>query len=114
MSEKQKKRQKMHIKKKDLVQVIAGKEVGKRGKVLKVDPERGRVVVEKLNFIYKHRRASRTYKQGGIIEVEGFMDASNVMIVCPTCNKPVRIRKKILADGSKVRICHKCGEVLDK
>ena len=102
-----------HIKKDDTVMVIAGKEKGKMGKILKVLPKKNRVVVEKVNFIKRHTRASQTGR-GGIIEKEGSIHISNVTLICKKCNSPVRTRKKILDGGKKVRICIKCEEILDK
>ena len=101
------------IKKNDNVIVIAGKEMGKTGKVLKLIPKKDRVVIEKINLIKRHARPSRTHK-GGIIEKEGSIPISNVMIVCEKCDKPVRMGKRVLEDGRKVRVCRSCNEVLDK
>ena len=103
---------KSHVKKNDQVIVIAGKEKGKTGKILTAIPKKSRVIVEKINFIKRHTRPSRTQRQGGIIEREGPIHISNVMIMCNKCNKPTRIGKKILEDGKKVRVCKKCGEIL--
>jgi len=94
--------------------VIAGKEVGKSGKILKLLPKKQRVIVEKINMIKRHTRPTAQFRQGGIIEREGPIHISNVMIICPKCSGPVRIGKRVLEDGSKVRICRKCGEILDK
>lgn len=105
---------KTRIKKGDLVRVVAGKEKGKEGKVLQVLPEKQKVVVEKLNILKKHTRPSQKNPKGGIIDREGQIHLSNVMIVCGNCNKPVRIGSKSLADGKKMRACKACGEVLDK
>jgi large subunit ribosomal protein L24 len=107
-------RTKMHIKKNDLVMVTKGKERGKTGKVLRIIPEKGKAIVEKLNFIKRHSRPSQQMRQGGIIEKEAPLPLPNLMILCPKCNKPVRSRKKKLDDGGKVRVCQKCGDVLDK
>ena len=106
-------RTRMHVKKNDLVTVTTGKEKGKTGKVLKVIPKKNRVVVEKVNFIKRHQRPTGQLRQGGIIEKEGPLHVSNVMIMCGKCNRPVRIGRRILEDGKKVRVCKKCGEVLD-
>lgn len=105
---------KIHVKKDDLVQVITGKDTGKKGKVLKVDPQKGRVIVEGLNVVKRHMKPTRVNPQGGITEIEAPLDSSNVMIYCEKCNKPVRIKKIFLADGKKVRTCHQCGEQFDK
>lgn len=101
------------VKKNDLVIVTAGKERGKRGKVLKVLPEKGRVVVEKVNFIKKHQKPTSAQRQGGIIEKEGPIHASNVMLYCQKCGKGVRVRHQKLEDGNVVRLCVGCGESFD-
>ncbi|MBW2147449.1 MAG: 50S ribosomal protein L24 [Deltaproteobacteria bacterium] len=106
-------RMKYHIKKDDTVMVIAGKETGKTGKVLKIILKKNRVVVEKINFVKRHARPSQTHK-GGIIEKEGSIHITNLMVMCEKCNKPVRVGKRILEDGKKVRICRSCEDVLDK
>ena len=102
------------LKKNDLVMVVSGKERGKSGRVLRVFPQKNRVVIEKINFIKKHTRPSGQTKQGGIIEREAPVHISNVMVICEKCNLPIRVGKKILDDGKRVRACKKCGEVLDK
>jgi len=103
---------KHHVKKNDFVMVVAGKEKGKKGKVLNVLSKKNRIIVEKVNFIKRHSRPSAKNRQGGIVEREGTIHISNVMIVCSKCNKSTRIGKKSLQDGKKVRICRKCGEIL--
>jgi len=105
-------RKKLHVKKNDLVMVIGGRDKGKSGKVLSVLPKKNRVIVEKVNFIKRHTRPSTKQRQGGIIEREGPINISNVMLICTKCNKPSRIGKKYLEDGKKVRVCKKCGEIL--
>ena len=105
---------KVHVKKGDLVQIITGKDAGKKGKVLNVDPQKGRVIVEGLNIVKQHMRPTRVNPQGGITEIEAPLDSSNVMIFCEKCKKPVRINKVFLADGKKVRVCNQCGEHFDK
>jgi len=102
------------IKKNDKVIVLVGKEVGKIGTVLKVDTEKGRVIVEKVNMIKRHSRPSPQTGQGGIVEKEAPLNISNVMVVCDKCTEPTRIGKRLLEDGSKVRICKKCGEPMDR
>lgn len=102
------------MKKDDVVMVIAGKEKGKSGRILKLLPKKNRVIVEKVNMIKRHTKPTRQMPQGGILEKEGSIHVSNVMIICHRCNVPVRIGKRIMEDGSKVRVCRKCGEVLDK
>jgi large subunit ribosomal protein L24 len=102
------------LKKNDLVMVISGKEKGKSGRILRVFPQKNRVLIEKINFVKRHTRPSGQMRQGGILEKEAPIHISNVMIVCEKCNLPIRFGKKILDDGKKVRVCKKCGEVLDK
>lgn len=106
-------RKRPKIKKNDKVMVIAGKEKGKIGTVLKVDVDRWRVVIEKVNIVKRHARPGPRTEQGGIIEKEASVHLSNVMIVCGKCAEPTRIGHKRLEDGQKVRVCKKCGESLD-
>lgn len=102
------------IKKNDMVQVIAGKEKGKRGKVLRVLPTQARAIVEKINIVKRHTRPSQENQQGGIIEKEGTVHISNMMPVCKKCDAPVRIRHQILENNKKVRVCVKCSEPMDR
>ena len=104
----------VHVRRGDTVGVIAGKERGKRGKVLRVLPERGRVLVEKINMIKKHQRPTQKLRQGGIIEREGPLALSNVLVVCSRCDRSVRMGIQVLADGRKVRVCRRCREAIDK
>jgi len=104
---------KFSIKKDDKVMVIAGKDRGKIGTVLKVDRKKGRVVVEKVNMVKRHTRPGGRHAQGGIIEKEAPIHISNVMLVCNKCAQPTRVGRKILEDGSKSRVCKKCGELID-
>ncbi len=104
---------KLHVKKNDQVMVIAGKDKGKSGKVLRVLPDQGRVLVENLNVVKRHTRPSQTNKEGGIIEKEAPIAISNVLLLCPGCNKPARTGSKVLDDGSKVRFCKKCNEIVN-
>ena len=103
------------IRKNDNVVVTTGKDRGKRGRVVRVVPDKNRVVVEGVNIIKRHTKANpqRNIK-GGLVEREAPLHASNVQIVCPECGKPTRIGRKILGDGRKVRICRKCEGVVDK
>ena len=103
-----------HVRKDDIVKVIAGKDRGKQGKILRVFPKEGRLTVERVNMIKRHTRPTRQTQQGGIIEREGKLHISNVMLVCSRCNRGVRVGHKFLEDGKKVRICRACGEILDK
>ena len=106
--------QAVHVRRGDTVAVIAGRDRGKRGKVLRVLPEQGRVVVEKVNLMKKHQRPTQKLRQGGIIEREGALALSNVLVVCGRCNRGVRTGTQILADGRKTRVCRRCGESLEK
>lgn len=104
---------KLKVKKDDVVEVRAGKDKGRRGKVLRVMPDAGHIMVEKVNMVKKHQRPNMKDRQGGIVERENKMALSNVMVVCSKCDKPVRVGKKKLDDGKNVRVCRKCGELLD-
>lgn len=103
-----------HVRKGDTVVVVAGKERGKKGKVLRVIPEKGRVVVERINMIKKHQRPTQKVRQGGIIEREGSIHLSNVMLVDPGSDRPTRVGMKALSDGKKVRVARRSGEMLDR
>ncbi|MBI2838272.1 MAG: 50S ribosomal protein L24 [Acidobacteria bacterium] len=104
-----------HIKKNDQVQVMAGKENGKRGKVLRILTKRGRAVVEGLNMVKKAQRANPGKNiKGGILEKESPIHISNLLPICPECQKPVRIGHRVLDDGSSVRICRKCHASMEK
>ncbi len=103
------------VRKNDNVVVMAGRDRGKRGRVLKVFPDRNRVVIEGVNFIKRHTRPNpRQQVKGGIVEREASVHASNVQIVCPECGVPTRIGRQLLGDGRKVRICRKCDGAVDK
>lgn len=108
------KKKKIHVKKGDLVQIITGKDAGKKGKILSVDLQKGRVIVEGVNIVKRHTRPTQANPQGGIMEKEAGIASSNVMLYCSKCKEPVRISKKILADGEKIRMCNQCGEEFDK
>ena len=101
------------IKKNDEVLVIAGNEKGKKGKVLNVDHENGRVIVEGVNMATIHKKPRRQGDTGGIIHQEAAVNMSNVMHICKKCGKPTRIGYTVLKDGSKVRVCKKCNENFD-
>ena len=103
----------MEIRKNDSVMVISGKERGKTGKVLRVNPKEDAVIIERINVVKRHTKPRGPQQAGGIIEKEASIPASNIMIMCDKCNAPVRIGQKILADGNKVRVCRRCGEALD-
>lgn len=103
----------MNLKKNDQVMVLSGKYASKTGKILKVFPEKQRVIVERVNLIKRHTKANpRKGVKAGVVEKEIPIHISNVMIMCPECKIPVRIGKKVLEDGSKVRVCKKCQGVI--
>ncbi|MFC1877256.1 50S ribosomal protein L24 [Thermodesulfobacteriota bacterium] len=106
-------RDKCHIKKDDKIKVIAGKDKGKIGKVLKVDRKKDRILVENINVVKRHTRPTAKNRQGGIVESEATVPWSNVMLMCSKCLSPVRIQMRRLDDGKKVRSCRKCNEIID-
>ena len=104
---------KMHVKRGDLVKVIAGKDKGKEGKVLTAIPEKHKVIVEGVAMVSRHQKARMQGQQSAIIKKEAAIDASNVLRVCSKCGKAARTGIKILEDGSKVRYCKKCNETFN-
>ncbi len=103
---------KSRIKRNDTVMVVAGRDRGKTGKVMRVLPERGRVVIERLNIVKRHTKPRGAQTPGGIVEKEAPIAISNVMIFCDRCNAPVRVGIKAADDGSRSRVCRRCGEVI--
>ncbi len=103
----------MQIKKNDNVLVIAGKEKGKRGRVIAVYPRENRVLVEKLNIIKRHTRPNQELRQGGIVEKENPISAANVRLICAKCDKPTSVSRKVQGDGSRVRVCKACEATLE-
>jgi len=108
-----------NLKKDDTVMVVAGRERGKTGKVVSVDREMDRVIVERINMIKRHRKPAGPQQPGGIVEKEASLHLSNVMLLCPSCEKPTRVGRKPLEakkgeKARRARVCVKCGEVLDK
>ncbi|MCL4405610.1 MAG: 50S ribosomal protein L24 [Firmicutes bacterium] len=106
-------RNKLHVKTGDLVEIISGKYKDKRGKVIAAFPSVGKILVENINKTFRHRKPRGANKQGGISEVESPIFAAKAMLVCGKCNKTTRISKKVLQDGSKVRVCKNCGETFN-
>jgi large subunit ribosomal protein L24 len=102
------------IKKNDTVMVIAGRERGKTGKVLRVLPAKDRALVERLNLVKRHQKARGPQSPSGIIEKEASIHLSNLMIMCDKCNAPVRMGKRRLDDGRGVRVCRRCNDQLDR
>jgi large subunit ribosomal protein L24 len=103
---------KYRVRKNDMVMVIAGRERGKTGKVLRVIPETGRIVIERVNMVKRHTKPRGAGTSSGIIDKEAPLDISNVMIFCDRCNAPVRAGIKLAEDGSRGRVCRRCGEAL--
>ena len=101
---------KVHVKKNDTVVVISGKDKGKTGEVLKVYPKTGKVLVQGINIVKKHQKATRNQAESAIIEREAAINSSKVMLYCTKCKSATRISNKLLEDGAKVRVCKKCGE----
>ena len=101
---------KVHVRKKDTVMVISGKDKGKTGEVLAVYPKTGKVVVAGVNVVTKHQKPNRQNMQGGIVNFEAAINSSKVMLYCDKCKSVTRISNKVLGDGTKVRVCKKCGE----
>ena len=105
----------IRIRKGDTVRVLSGRDAGKSGRVLAVNPRKNTVIVEHANIIKRHTRPNPAKNiKGGIVEKEGPVHASSVQILCSGCNKPARIGRQILPDGTKVRACKRCGATLDK
>jgi large subunit ribosomal protein L24 len=107
-------RPKMSIRKGDQIVVICGKDKGKRGRVERVVPEVNRVIVENVNMVKRHLRRQPGALQAGIIDKPAPLNRSNVMLVCPNCNDPTREARTTLPDGTHVRVCKKCGEIIDR
>lgn len=103
----------LHIRRNDIVRIIAGKEKGKIGRVLKVDRDRGRITVEKVNMVKRHAKPGQRNPQGGIIEKEAPVAYSNVLIMCDKCNKPTRVAVRPDGEGRRARACKRCGETLE-
>ena len=103
------------IRKGDTVRVLSGRDAGKSGRVLSVNRRKNTLIVEHANIIKRHTRPNPAKNiKGGIVEKEGPVHASNVQIVCTGCNKPARIGRQTLPDGTKVRVCKRCGATLDR
>ena len=111
----------MHVRKNDQVMVITGKDKNTKGKITVAFPKTGKVIVEGVNMVTRHQKARNAMQPGGIVKKEAFIDASNVMVVCPKCGKATRVGHKLAeitgkdgkAKTKSVRICKKCGEQID-
>lgn len=107
-------RRRLHVRKGDTVELIAGRYRGKRGKILQVLPKRGKVIVEGVNIVKRHSKPTQKLPQGGIVEKAAPVFSSRVMLVCPKCGKAARVGHGYLGDGTKVRVCKNCGEQIEK
>ncbi len=103
----------INIRKGDTVRVMWGRDEGKTGKVLRALPFEGLVVVEGVNVVKKHTRAGRKVRQAGIIEKPAALPAAKVMVVCPSCYRPTKVRREVRAEFGRVRVCRRCGEIVD-
>ena len=105
----------LHVRKDDEVMILAGKDRGKTGKVLRVFPSEGRAIVEHTNVIRRHTRPNpQRNVKGGIVDRESPLNVSNLMVICRECSKPSRVGYSLLSDGKKVRTCRNCGGTIDK
>ena len=102
-----------YLKINDQVEVIAGKDKGRVGKIIKILKAKNRALVERANMIKRHTKPSAANQQGQIVEKEAPIHVSNLMLICPKCAKTVRVGRKILDDDSKVRVCRKCEEIIE-
>jgi len=105
---------KLHVRKGDRVLVLSGKNKGRKAKVISAFPQKNKVLVEGVNMVKKHARPTQKVPQGGIRETEAPIHASNVMVICPSCQKPTRLAHKELTGGKRARACKRCGELIDK
>jgi len=105
---------KPHVKKGDTVIVLSGKDKDKKGKVLRVLPSEGRVLVEGVNVMKRHTKPTRLVPQGGVIEKAEPLPLARVMVVCPKCSRPTRVARSVAGDGEHVRLCKECGREIDK
>ena len=100
------------IRKDDTIQVVKGKDKGKKGRVMRIIPETGRALVEGINMVKKHKRRSQQNQQGGIVSIEMPISIANIMLLCKSCSKPVRVGFKLANDKTKSRFCKSCNEVI--
>jgi large subunit ribosomal protein L24 len=100
----------LKVKKGDIVKVIAGNDRGKRGEVMRIFPQEQRVIVKGVNIITKHQRPTARQREGGIIEREAPIHISNVLVICPVCDRPTRVGFTFTETGEKLRVCKQCGE----
>jgi large subunit ribosomal protein L24 len=104
----------MRLRKGDRVYIISGKDKGKEGNILRRDVAKNLIVVENVNIVTKNTRPTQKNPRGGFVKIEAAVNASKAMLVCPSCGKPTRVGRAYLDSGKKVRLCKKCGEIVDK
>lgn len=104
---------KTYLKKNDQVEVIAGKDKGRVGKILRVVLDKDKAIVERINMIKRHQKPTEMNQQGQIVEKEAPIHVSNLQLICPECTKTGRVGKRILEDGTKIRFCKSCGESIE-
>ncbi len=105
---------KIGFKKGDKVLVISGEDKGKKGKIVSIFPKKMEVIVEGVNFLKKHSKPTQKVPQGGIVTQEGSLHSSNIRLICNKCSKPTATRREKIKEGKRVRVCKKCGEIIDK
>ena len=105
---------KLGFKKGDNVLLISGEDKGKKGKIVRISPKKMEVIVEGVNFLKKHSKPTQKSPQGGIVKQEGALHISNIRLICNKCNKPTAIKREKMKEGKRVRVCKKCGEIIDK
>lgn len=105
---------KINFKKGDNVLVISGDDKGKKGKIVDIFPKKMQVIIEGVNFLKKHTKPTQKIPQGGVIKQEGPLHISNTRLICNKCNKATTIKRKRIKEGKRVRVCKKCGEIIDK
>jgi large subunit ribosomal protein L24 len=110
--EKKSNRQIFHVRKNDLVEVNTGEEKGRRGRILEVIPEKNQAIVEGINLVKKHQRARSQAKPSGIVTVPGPLHISNLVLICPKCNKKAKTKRDMI-DKKRTRICKQCGEIIE-
>ena len=105
---------KINFKKGDNVLVISGDDKEKKGKIVDIFPRKMQVIIEGVNFFKKHTKPTQKVPQGGVIKQEGVLHISNIKLICNKCNKPTTVKRERIKEGKRVRVCKKCGEIIDK
>lgn len=105
---------KLHVRKGDTVVILSGKDKGKKGKIIEALPKKGKIIVEGVNKVKRHAKPTQKTPQGGIQVKEAALSSSKAMLICPSCDKPTRIKHTALASGKSARTCKHCGEIIDK